>query len=77
MDDQTPAASGLLCLAIVGGALVPVITGKIADMTNLHVSLFVPVLCYLSIIIFATLCARSVLENRVGRQAKAGVALAK
>ncbi len=77
MDDQTPAASGLLCLAIVGGAILPVITGKIADMTSLHAALFVPVLCYLSIIVFAMLCARSVLENRVGRQAKARVALAK
>lgn len=65
MGDQTPAASGLLCLAIVGGAIMPVVTGHLADMTNLHFALFVPVLCYLSILAFAVLCMRGALENRV------------
>lgn len=67
MDDQTPAASGLLCLSIVGGALVPYITGALADLTNLHFSLFVPVVCYATIIAFAVLCTKGVLENGIGR----------
>ncbi|WP_210163389.1 sugar MFS transporter [Niveispirillum irakense] len=74
MNDQTPAASGLLCLAIVGGAIVPVVTGKMADLTNLHVSMIIPVLCYVTIVAFALLCARGALENGVGRRTAARLA---
>ncbi len=49
LDDQAPQASGLLCLAIVGGAIVPVITGLVADWRGLSVALIVPVLCYVYI----------------------------
>lgn len=68
MQDQTPAASGLLCLAIVGGAVVPVVTGTLADATNLHVSMAVPVICYLVIVVFGALCGKGALENGVGRK---------
>jgi FHS family L-fucose permease-like MFS transporter len=67
MDDQTPAASGLLCLSIVGGAIVPYMTGFLADITNLHVSMFVPVAFYLVIVVFGVLCAKGSLENGYGR----------
>ena len=30
-DDDTPEASALLCMAIVGGAIIPLITGAVAD----------------------------------------------
>lgn len=67
MDDQTPAASGLLCLSIVGGAIVPVLTGLFADATNLHLSMIVPVICYLVIVAFGMKCANGTLENGYGR----------
>jgi len=38
-----------LCLAIVGGALVPLLQGFIADTVNIQQSFFVPMLCYVFI----------------------------
>lgn len=49
---EAPQASGLLCTAIVGGAIVPVATGFVADVAGLAVALSVPVICYLVIALF-------------------------
>lgn len=46
MGVETPRASGLLCMAIVGGALVPLLAGAIADESNIASALIVPALCY-------------------------------
>ncbi|WP_022823848.1 sugar MFS transporter [Hymenobacter norwichensis] len=46
---QTEEASGLLCTAIVGGALVPLLFGFIADHSSLRLALLLPVLCYIYI----------------------------
>ncbi|WP_462383604.1 sugar MFS transporter [Pseudomonas sp. Marseille-QA0892] len=42
----TAKGSGLLCMGIVGGALIPPIQGLFADNLGLLVSFFVPVACY-------------------------------
>ena len=44
--------SGVLCMGIVGGALIPPIQGLVADITTLQVSFFIPVLCYLYIVFY-------------------------
>jgi MFS transporter, FHS family, L-fucose permease len=49
LGEDTPRGSSLLCVAIVGGAVVPVLTGYAADHVGLAHSLFVPALCYLGI----------------------------
>ena len=41
--------SGVLCLAIVGGAIVPLVTGATADILSLSLSLLVPAVCYVFI----------------------------
>ncbi len=47
---HTPQGSGILCMAIVGGAIIPFIQGIIADSSiGLHHSFLLPVLCYLYI----------------------------
>jgi FHS family L-fucose permease-like MFS transporter len=46
LGEDTPGASGILCLAIVGGAVVPLITGLVADRIGLALALLVPVVCY-------------------------------
>lgn len=46
---QTGQGSGLLCLAIVGGAILPVIQGALADNIGLQVSFIMPIICYLYI----------------------------
>jgi FHS family L-fucose permease-like MFS transporter len=54
LGKYTDQASGLLCTAIVGGALVPLLFGFIADQTggDLKVALVVPILCYVYITFF-------------------------
>ncbi len=49
----TGSGSGILNMAIVGGAIIPVIQGAIADQFGLHHGFFLPVICYLYILYFA------------------------
>ncbi|MFL6672290.1 MAG: sugar MFS transporter [Massilia sp.] len=48
----TGQGSGILCMAIVGGALVPFAQGALADHIGLQLSFFVPAACYLFILYF-------------------------
>lgn len=53
MGRKTPAASGLLCMGIVGGAVIPPLTGFVADhIGSLGLAMFVPAICYLIIAAF-------------------------
>jgi len=54
--------SGLLCVAIVGGAIVPLITGHAADVMGLKAALVVPAICYLGILCFG-IFARHPVKN--------------
>jgi FHS family L-fucose permease-like MFS transporter len=49
----TGRGSGLLNMAIVGGAVLPVIQGVIADRIGLHHAFALPVVCYLYILFYA------------------------
>jgi FHS family L-fucose permease-like MFS transporter len=49
----TGNGSGLLNMAIVGGAIVPLIQGAIADHIGIHHAFFIPVICYLYILYYA------------------------
>ena len=49
----TGDGSGLLIMAIVGGALIPLAQGAIADRIGIHHAFFLPVICYLYILFFA------------------------
>jgi FHS family L-fucose permease-like MFS transporter len=40
------STSGLLCMAIVGGALLPPLAGLVADTTGLHWSFMIPMVGY-------------------------------
>ena len=42
---QTEEGSGLLCTAIVGGAVVPLLFGFIADHSSLHLVQLLPIVC--------------------------------
>ncbi len=46
LKEHTAQGSGILCLAIVGGALVPLLQGFLADTIGLQVSFILPVLCF-------------------------------
>ena len=49
----TSSASGVLCTAIVGGAVVPVVQGWVADTQGLMISFVVSAICYVYIVFFA------------------------
>jgi len=48
----TGQADGLLCMAIVGGAVVPVGQGVLADLVGVQASFLLPAACYLPILWF-------------------------
>ncbi len=60
---RTPQGSAMLCLAIVGGAIVPVVTGLVADRSSLAIALFVPAVCYLWIAAYGVLTRMGVVDR--------------
>ncbi|NGY05594.1 sugar MFS transporter [Solimonas terrae] len=56
LGDRAPGGSGLICMAIVGGAIVPVIAGAVADVSTLRAALLVPFLCYGGIAAYGRFC---------------------
>ncbi len=48
----TGQGSGILCMAIVGGALVPMVQGYLADTIGLQLSFLVPAACYTFILFY-------------------------
>ena len=52
LGKQTAEGSGILCLAIVGGAFIPLLQGVLADGINLQISFLLPALCYIYIAYF-------------------------
>src|SRR5512138_88624 len=49
---DTGEGSGVLCVAIVGGAIIPVVQAFFADHMGILVSFFVPALCYAYIVFY-------------------------
>jgi FHS family L-fucose permease-like MFS transporter len=46
LGENTAQGSGILCTAIVGGALIPPLYGAVADSFGLQLAFLVPALCY-------------------------------
>jgi MFS transporter, FHS family, L-fucose permease len=54
LGPYTKLASSFLVMAIIGGALFPVLMGFISDMSNIQLAFIVPLACYLYVLYFAT-----------------------
>ena len=54
------STSGLLCMAIVGGALLPPLAGRLADTIGLHLAFLVPLMGYA---IIAAIAGRAAMEK--------------
>jgi FHS family L-fucose permease-like MFS transporter len=54
----TGDGSGVMIMAIVGGAIIPLAQGAIADRLGIHHAFFLPVICYLYILYFALIGSR-------------------
>ncbi len=52
LGPRTADGSGVICVAIVGGAIVPILTGATADAMSLKAALVIPAVCYLGILLF-------------------------
>ncbi|WP_462163904.1 sugar MFS transporter [Pseudoalteromonas xiamenensis] len=46
LGEKTATGSGLLCLAIVGGAVIPLFQGLLADSIGIQHALVLPIICY-------------------------------
>jgi FHS family L-fucose permease-like MFS transporter len=49
----TGNGSGIMNMAIVGGAILPVLQGVIADHIGIHHGFIIPVICYVYILFYA------------------------
>jgi FHS family L-fucose permease-like MFS transporter len=52
LGDLKPQASGLLCMAIVGGAIIPPIYGALADGIGYKSAFILVIACYSYILYF-------------------------
>jgi MFS transporter, FHS family, L-fucose permease len=52
LGTRAAEGSGVICVAIVGGAVVPLVTGTAADIWGLKHALIVPAVCYLTILAY-------------------------
>lgn len=57
LGDRTPQGSGLLCMGIVGGAIIPLLCGIIADSGTLSAALSIPIGCYIAISSYGWKCS--------------------
>jgi len=65
------STSGLLCVAICGGALLPMAVGAIADNLGLRASFVIPLAAYSFIVCFAAVARTPLNEESSGRGARA------
>ncbi|WP_172339662.1 sugar MFS transporter [Novosphingobium sp. SG751A] len=52
LGKRAAEGSGVICMAIVGGAIIPPLTGQMADISGLRASLLIPAICYAVIVAF-------------------------
>lgn len=53
LGSKTKLGSSLVIMAIAGGAVFPVIMGRVSDMTTMQTAYLVPAICFLPILYFA------------------------
>jgi FHS family L-fucose permease-like MFS transporter len=59
LGSRAADGSGVICIAIVGGAIIPPLTGSLADASgSLSIALALPALCYGTISLYGRWCAR-------------------
>lgn len=54
LGEQTKKASSFIVMAIVGGAIMPMLMGKIADVASMRIGFAVPLVCFVAIALYAT-----------------------
>ena len=63
LGKRAAEGSGVICVAIVGGAVIPPLTGAIADQTSsLRFALILPAVCYAVILSYGVYARRSIVS---------------
>jgi fucose permease len=55
MPERSNELSGLMVTAIAGGAIIPLVMGKVADSSNIMMSFIVPLLCLIYVVVVSSL----------------------
>jgi FHS family L-fucose permease-like MFS transporter len=53
LGEKTKKGSSLLIMGIVGGAVIPLLLGRVSDMSNIRVAYLMPLICFGYILYFA------------------------
>jgi len=60
LGQRAADGSGVICMAIVGGAILPPIAGWVSDIATLRTALIVPAIAYGLILLFGLFATRPV-----------------
>jgi len=58
LGPRSASASGIIAVAIVGGAVIPPLTGHMADVFSLRTALIVPAICHVGILAYGIYARR-------------------
>jgi FHS family L-fucose permease-like MFS transporter len=58
LGPRSASASGIIAVAIVGGAVIPPLTGHVADVFSLRTALLVPAICQMGILAYGLYARR-------------------
>jgi FHS family L-fucose permease-like MFS transporter len=58
LGQRSASASGIIAVAIVGGAVIPPLTGHMADVFSLRTALIVPAICHVGILAYGIYARR-------------------
>jgi FHS family L-fucose permease-like MFS transporter len=58
LGPRSASASGIIAVAIVGGAVIPPLTGHVADVFSLRTALIVPAICHVGILAYGIYARR-------------------
>lgn len=63
LGGATKQASSLVIMAIVGGAFIPLLMGRISDVTSIQTAYIIPLLCFVVVLYFGLRGYKPVSEN--------------
>ena len=66
LEKHTSQGAGILCLAIVGGAIIPLLQGVLADILGVQLAFVLPAICYIYIGYFGLKGAKPVVNSKEG-----------
>lgn len=72
LGKYTSQGSSLVVMAILGGAIVPIFQGYLADVFGVQQSFIIPVFCYIAILIFGAYCTKYLSHVKQDADAKSG-----